>query len=336
MRTRTYLTGGHGQPAPRRGVRRPVRAAARPGLRRDVRGDRERHARLAAAAGHRRGPATPTRSSGPSTTASCPGCRCAAPRSSTPTRCSGAPTAPTSRPGTASARPGIPCACCPPNLMRLLSSWEQYLATTDDGGVQIHQYASADIGGGHRRRHREAVGPHRLPVARSGHRPHRPDAGRGRGRCRCGCRAGATSATVTLPGDLAGPRSRPARFDRDPVVAGRRRGGPRPRHAGPASPSPTRGSTPCAAASRSSVARWSTASSRPTLPPGHRAGGPALGRAPAAGRGGPARHRRRRGGRRGPGRAPADGSAGDLTAGAIPYYAWANRGVEGMRVWIPR
>ena len=23
-------------------------------------------------------------------------------------------------------------------------------------------------------------------------------------------------------------------------------------------------------------------------------------------------------------------------AGAIPYYAWANRGVGGMRVWIPR
>jgi uncharacterized protein len=26
----------------------------------------------------------------------------------------------------------------------------------------------------------------------------------------------------------------------------------------------------------------------------------------------------------------------DLTAGAIPYYAWANRRPEGMRVWIPR
>jgi uncharacterized protein len=37
------------------------------------------------------------------------------------------------------------CACCPPNLMRLLSSWQQYLATSDDAGVQIHQYATADI-----------------------------------------------------------------------------------------------------------------------------------------------------------------------------------------------
>ncbi len=41
--------------------------------------------------------------------------------------------------------PWFPCACCPPNLMRLLSSWQQYLATSDDGGVQIHQYGTADI-----------------------------------------------------------------------------------------------------------------------------------------------------------------------------------------------
>jgi len=37
------------------------------------------------------------------------------------------------------------CACCPPNLMRLLSSWQQYLATGDDAGIQVHQYASAEI-----------------------------------------------------------------------------------------------------------------------------------------------------------------------------------------------
>jgi len=42
-------------------------------------------------------------------------------------------------------RPWYPCACCPPNLMRLLSSWQQYLATTDEAGVRLHQYASADI-----------------------------------------------------------------------------------------------------------------------------------------------------------------------------------------------
>jgi DUF1680 family protein len=37
------------------------------------------------------------------------------------------------------------CACCPPNLMRLIGSWQQLLATTDETGIQIHQYASADI-----------------------------------------------------------------------------------------------------------------------------------------------------------------------------------------------
>ena len=41
--------------------------------------------------------------------------------------------------------PWYPCACCPPNLMRLLASWEQYLATADDDGIQIHQLASSRI-----------------------------------------------------------------------------------------------------------------------------------------------------------------------------------------------
>jgi DUF1680 family protein len=41
--------------------------------------------------------------------------------------------------------PWYACACCPPNLMRMLSSWQQYLATSDDTGVHIHQYGSADI-----------------------------------------------------------------------------------------------------------------------------------------------------------------------------------------------
>ena len=44
------------QPPSRRGVRRPVRAAAGPGVRRDLRRDRQRDARLAAAARDRRGP----------------------------------------------------------------------------------------------------------------------------------------------------------------------------------------------------------------------------------------------------------------------------------------
>ena len=36
-------------------------------------------------------------------------------------------------------------ACCPPNVMRLFSSLAHYLATTDADGIQVHQYASADI-----------------------------------------------------------------------------------------------------------------------------------------------------------------------------------------------
>jgi DUF1680 family protein len=41
--------------------------------------------------------------------------------------------------------PWFACACCPPNLMRTLSSWEGYLATTDSTGLQVQQYASAEI-----------------------------------------------------------------------------------------------------------------------------------------------------------------------------------------------
>ena len=38
-----------------------------------------------------------------------------------------------------------PVACCPPNIMRLLASLHHYLATTGDGGVQLHQYATSTI-----------------------------------------------------------------------------------------------------------------------------------------------------------------------------------------------
>ncbi len=56
------------------------------------------------------------------------------------------------RPGDGMRATWFPCSCCPPNLMRTLSSWEQYLATTDSTGLQLHQYASAqlqaDVAGG--------------------------------------------------------------------------------------------------------------------------------------------------------------------------------------------
>ncbi|MEH0542544.1 glycoside hydrolase family 127 protein [Streptomyces sp. B21-105] len=34
------------------------------------------------------------------------------------------------------------CACCPPNVMRLLAALEHYLASSDSGGLQIHQYVT--------------------------------------------------------------------------------------------------------------------------------------------------------------------------------------------------
>lgn len=34
------------------------------------------------------------------------------------------------------------CACCPPNVMRTLASLDQYVATSDEAGLQLHLYAS--------------------------------------------------------------------------------------------------------------------------------------------------------------------------------------------------
>jgi uncharacterized protein len=38
------------------------------------------------------------------------------------------------------------CACCPPNVMRLVAAMQHYMASTDhQGGVQLHQYTDADV-----------------------------------------------------------------------------------------------------------------------------------------------------------------------------------------------
>jgi uncharacterized protein len=44
-----------------------------------------------------------------------------------------------------SRKPWFACACCPPNVMRFLASWPQLLATGDETGVQVHQLATAEI-----------------------------------------------------------------------------------------------------------------------------------------------------------------------------------------------
>jgi DUF1680 family protein len=49
--------------------------------------------------------------------------------------------------GHSTRQPWYPCACCPPSLMRMLASWDQYVATVSASGVRIHQYADADISG---------------------------------------------------------------------------------------------------------------------------------------------------------------------------------------------
>ncbi|MBS2966435.1 glycoside hydrolase family 127 protein [Actinocrinis puniceicyclus] len=39
------------------------------------------------------------------------------------------------------------CACCPPNVMRLMASLEHYFASTDGRGIQLHQFATGTFRG---------------------------------------------------------------------------------------------------------------------------------------------------------------------------------------------
>jgi len=41
------------------------------------------------------------------------------------------------------------CACCPPNLARLMASLQSYVATEDSHGVQVHLYAAGNVHTGH-------------------------------------------------------------------------------------------------------------------------------------------------------------------------------------------
>ena len=82
------------------------------------------------------------------------------------------------------------CACCPPNLARLVASLQHYVATADARGVQLHLHGPARIETRTR------------PGSRSGWRSPAPTRGTGgsrsrwrrpaaSGRCRCGSRSGA-------------------------------------------------------------------------------------------------------------------------------------------------
>ena len=228
--------------------------------------------------------------------------------------------------------PWYPCACCPPNLMRLLSSWEQYLATTDDGGIQLHQYASsdveADLGAGNVslqvRTGYPWDGRVTVHIAQT---PDRPWTLSLRVPRWCG------AATVTLPGAGSPAAVAPGRFDEvrswragDEVVLDLampvRVTEPDPRV------DAVRG---CVAVERGPLVYCVETADVPA---------------------GVELEDLRWDARRQPVEVArpdiAEGVVGvtvpvvrptsddDLTAGAIPYYAWANRRPEGMRVWIPR
>jgi DUF1680 family protein len=249
-------------------------------------------------------------------------------------------------PGHGGRAPWYPCACCPPNLMRTLGSVEQYLATSDATGVQLHQYASADL-------QARVPGGTVLLAVRTGY----PWDGR---------------VTVEVVEAPEGPWTLSLRVPgwcRSAVLSGPDGSGPRAVGAGYAELSrswrtgeaavlelelPVRVTEPdprvdavrgCVAVERGPLVyclesadlppgtqleelRWDPRREPATVPrPDLGDGfvgvtvpvvrGPAAGAAPA-------------------GSGPAGDGAAGLSAGAVPYFAWANRGAEAMRVWIPR
>ena len=82
-------------------------------------------------------------------------------------------------------------ACCPTNVARTLASLAAYLATADDGGIQIHQYADSRIAHDARRRPPgRRRGRDRLSRRRHRRRCGSPRPTGSRGRSRCGSRRG--------------------------------------------------------------------------------------------------------------------------------------------------
>jgi uncharacterized protein len=244
-------------------------------------------------------------------------------------------------PGHGERAPWYPCACCPPNLMRTVSSLDQCLATSDDTGVQLHQYASADL-------HAELpAGAVRLAV-RTGYPWH--------GRV--------TVEVVEAPDRPWTLSLRVPRWCRSAVLAGPDGSTPRTAGAGYAQLSPqwragdrtvlelelpVRVTEPdprvdavrgCVAIERGALVyclesadlppdtrledlRWDPWR-EPAAVPRPELGDEVVGIAV------PVTHRPPGGS------GTADASASQLWTGAIPYFAWANRGAGAMRVWIPR
>ncbi|HEU4899179.1 MAG TPA: beta-L-arabinofuranosidase domain-containing protein [Actinomycetota bacterium] len=244
-------------------------------------------------------------------------------------------------PGHGERAPWYPCACCPPNLMRTLASLEQYLATSDDTGVQLHQYAAADLTA------QVAGGAVRLAV-RTGY----PWQGR------------VMVEVVEAPGRPWTLSLRVPQWCRSAALSGPDGAGPLAAGAGYAELTrrwtagevaalelelPVRVTEPhprvdavrgCVAVERGPLVyclesadlppgvaledlRWDPRREPAEVPRPDLADavvGIAVPVVRGLAAGGPA---------------AADGETG-LTAGAVPYFAWANRGAGAMRVWIPR
>ena len=283
-------------------------------------------------------PTTPTSSSGQPSTASCPDCRSMG-RAFFYVNTLQRRTDRVAEDGrlTGRGKPWFACACCPPNVMRFLSSWQQYLATTDDD-----------------RRPDPPV--RRGRDRRAGRRWHDPDLDRragypwdgavtvtivetrrsGRGRCRCGSPPGARSATLRN-----GRGRRRAAADRAArQVDETRTGRPATRSPGPwtcrsGSTEPDRridAVRGCVALERGPLVYCVETAD---LPPGvtledvelDAATRPVTGPSPDLADGSSGC----RAGRVDPGQRIAE-----IDLSAVPYFAWANRSVDAMRVWIPR
>ena len=227
-------------------------------------------------------------------------------------------------------QPWYACACCPPNVMRLLASLQRYVATRD------------------RRRGPDPSVHDRHVTAPCGCAPTTRGTGASRSRSSIpaldACAAG---PLVVLSALLDGRAGRARLRERDARLAGRRHGHARARHDAARSSPRIRASTRCAGAWRSSADRSSIASRPSTRPPGRSsttcgcaAGSRAVERPDLLGGivavEADGAH------------APADAwtwpytaepcratARGPSSCCAVPYALWGNRGDGAMRVWIP-
>ncbi|MBV9796286.1 MAG: glycoside hydrolase family 127 protein [Actinobacteria bacterium] len=225
-------------------------------------------------------------------------------------------------------QPWFGTSCCPTNLMRTLASLTHYFTTSSADGLQIHQYAPMRVRAG-------AIdldlatgypwdGAVQLEVRASGDVPWT---------LALRIPAWATGAELTVNGQPAGERAEPGSY------TSIRRSWRRGDVVTLTLPMATRLTPPheridavrgCAAIERGPLVYCVEQTDQP---PAALVDEIRIDKGPLTAVDQP--------GRLGgitavniPGRASAGGAAGALRA--TPYYAWANRGIGAMRVWIPR